>query len=116
MTDSITPILYSRFVLNLRQVDHPSSISSRNVHLSRLSMPSFVIPGSRITGNLGEDLRDFTSGAEGFDEHPAEGSLQSDLNIPSQVGEVPGANTGVGLHQETPTEMVRKFCWLDNIP
>ena len=39
------------------------------MHLSRLSMPSFAIPQSRLTGNLGKDLRDFTAGTEEYEEN-----------------------------------------------
>ena len=35
------------------------------MHLSQLSIPSFVNPQSRLTGNLGEDLQGFAVDADG---------------------------------------------------
>ena len=56
--DSLTPILITRFILNLRQVDQLVSISGKDMSFNQLSMPSFLVPESRITGNIGEDLQD----------------------------------------------------------
>ena len=57
------------------------------MHLSQLSMPSFAIPQSRLTGNLGEDLQGFAADAEEFEETPAEDDQPSGLRHVSQVAE-----------------------------
>ena len=41
-------------------------------------MPEFAVPQSGITGNLGEDLQDFTARVEGLEESAAEDDLQGD--------------------------------------
>lgn len=56
---SLSPVLISRFMLNLRQAGQPTSTFSSDMNLSRFSMPAFAIPESRIIGNLGEDLHSF---------------------------------------------------------
>ena len=64
-SDSLTSILISRFMLNLRRAGQSTSISSESMRLSRLSGPEFAVPESRIVGNLGEDLQDFVVGYDG---------------------------------------------------
>ena len=54
---SMTPILFARFMLNLRNVDHTSPTSSQDMDPGHLSVPIFATSESRITGNLGEDLQ-----------------------------------------------------------
>ena len=82
----MTSILISRFILNLREVGQSTSDTTRNTRLSRLSMPAFAKPESRITGNLGEDLRDFSRYPECLDEEDLEDASSSDAQ--EQMGHV----------------------------
>lgn len=51
---SVTAVLISRFLLNLRQVNEDSA-GGASVNFSQFSAPAFRIPES-IIGNLGEEL------------------------------------------------------------
>lgn len=51
---SVTAVLISRFLLNLRQVNEDSA-GGASVNVSQFSAPAFRIPES-IIGNLGEEL------------------------------------------------------------
>ena len=80
------------------------------MHLSRLSTPSFAIPQSRLTGNLGEDLQDFATDVEEFEETPAEDHLQDGAWHVSQVAEGSDINAGsVPPWQGVQNEMVGIF-------
>lgn len=108
--NSLTPILYSRFILNLRQVDQPSLISTQDMHLNRLSsMPSFAIPESRIIGNLGEDLRGFATDEGKDGEGTVEESSQDESKRLSQAGEGSDINMGPTLQRQVQNEMVSIF-------
>ncbi|PSR75647.1 hypothetical protein PHLCEN_2v8938 [Hermanssonia centrifuga] len=58
IVQTLTPILISRFLLNLRQLtDHANDTNSALVFNSRFTVPGFRVPTlSDIVGNLGEDL------------------------------------------------------------
>ena len=50
-------VLLSRFIINLRQVDTPTTNASTNQHRSRISSPNFRVPTiDEVVGNLGEPL------------------------------------------------------------
>ncbi|KAJ3557661.1 hypothetical protein NM688_g1346 [Phlebia brevispora] len=53
---TLTPILISRFLLNLRQLDGAIGTSDETYPSSEISIPGFRIPPSLITGNLGQTL------------------------------------------------------------
>ena len=51
---SLPPVLLSRFIINLRQVDSPSTNPSVNQRSSRFSIPNFHMPNmDDVVGNLG---------------------------------------------------------------
>ncbi|KAJ3552007.1 hypothetical protein NM688_g4385 [Phlebia brevispora] len=53
----LQPILISRFLINLRQLDAPTRSSSESRHFSRFSIPNFRIPTiESVVGNMGEPL------------------------------------------------------------
>ena len=84
---SLTPILTSRFILNLRQVGQGADTPS----LSAMSMSAFAVPESRITGNLGENLQDLMA-----DE--SERDLQRDAESAGEYGVEPATgrmDTGI---------------------
>lgn len=57
MCRSAPPIMLSRFLINLRQVDSPHNSSFSNGNLSRFSVPNFRMPTmDNVVGNLGELL------------------------------------------------------------
>ena len=69
------PILFSRFMLNLRQVDQPASVV--NTDRTSVSMPSFAVPESRLTGNFGEDLQHCGLAEEDTGRNKAEEDVQN---------------------------------------
>lgn len=54
---SLPPVLLSRFIINLRQVDSPGTNPSVNQRSSRFSIPNFHMPNmDDVVGNLGQPL------------------------------------------------------------
>lgn len=82
----MTPILISRFLLNLRQLDHTSE-TLENSAFSQFSIPGFRYPSSIAIGNLGASL-------EHMDENPdldldsSAGAAGVSLNETSDIAEV----------------------------
>ncbi|PSR71655.1 hypothetical protein PHLCEN_2v12508 [Hermanssonia centrifuga] len=88
------PILMSRFILNLRQVNESANSNDDTLgNFSQFSAPAFRIPAS-VAGNLGEPL--------GYDTDPA--STEDDsFELDSQ----PRESNGVDLEDgESPTNQV----------
>lgn len=84
---SVTPILISRFLLNLRQVDN-RYLETENYHTSHFSIPQFRIQKSTVLGNMGEDLDHsvYFGGEieEDPDEVPSE-TYQDGSSVPHQA-------------------------------
>ena len=72
----------SRFLLNLRQVDRSTSTSGDDMNLSQFTTPAFVIPESRLIGNLGEDLEDIDTTPEDYDEEADGSEPRDDVHTP----------------------------------
>lgn len=97
ISSSLTPILLSRFIINLRQVDSPNTDTSANQHQSRFSMPNFRMPTMNdIVGNLGEPL-DFDVEHRLDDEDDApEGSANLNADTELQDANVAGPSRVTG--------------------
>ena len=99
------PILFSRFMLNLRQVDQPASVV--NTDRTSVSMPSFAVPESRLTGNFGEDLQHFGAVEEDTARNKAEDVQNGSANSMYRIGVIPaGPNIGFGLQNGMQNETV----------
>lgn len=65
----MTPLLISRFLLNLRQLREPEGTGTHEISNSRFSVPAFRVPTlASIAGNMGEDLRHGPTPDEGDDQ------------------------------------------------
>ena len=100
------PILFSRFMLNLRQIDQPASVV--NTGCTSVLMPSFAVPESRLTGNFGEDLQHFNAVEEEMARNQAEEDLQNGLADSIHcIGVIPaGPNIGFSLQNGVQNENV----------
>ncbi|KIP02604.1 hypothetical protein PHLGIDRAFT_286661 [Phlebiopsis gigantea 11061_1 CR5-6] len=102
-----TPILISRFLLNLRRAGQPSEsiLSGDSVFQSRLSFASN--PENRITGNLGEELHGFIVDAEEEETDAVAYESHSSLQDPAaQEEDEPAVADEVGPQQDTRGEAV----------